>query len=86
MDDCCMVPAPGQTQGCGTARSAFDVAVLGAGTMGFSAAIHAVEAGKTVALVCDGTCVSVAECARRLIRFTCWTAPRSWRSKPCPRV
>jgi len=50
-DDCC---AP---------KGEFDLAVVGAGSAGFSAAITAAEAGKRVALIGDGTiggtCVNV---------------------------
>lgn len=55
MHDCCTIPGPG--------RSDFDLAVVGAGSAGFSAAITAAEAGKRVALIgyglIGGTCVNV---------------------------
>ncbi len=55
MTDCCSIPSPGQ--------SGFDLAVIGAGSAGFSAAITAAEAGKQVALIghglIGGTCVNV---------------------------
>jgi len=55
MHDCCSIPGPG--------RSDFDLAVIGAGSAGFSAAIAAAEAGKRVALIghglIGGTCVNV---------------------------
>ena len=55
MNDCCSAPGPG--------RSDFDLAVIGAGSAGFSAAITAAEAGKRVALIghglIGGTCVNV---------------------------
>jgi mercuric reductase len=53
MDDCCTIPA----------RNDFDLAVIGAGSAGFSAAITASEAGKRVALIglglIGGTCVNI---------------------------
>jgi len=53
MHDCCAIPGPG----------VFDIAVIGAGSAGFSASITAVEAGKRVALIghglIGGTCVNV---------------------------
>jgi mercuric reductase len=55
MDDCCTIPEP--------RREVFDLAVIGAGSAGFSAAITAAEAGKRVALIghgtIGGTCVNV---------------------------
>ena len=55
MHDCCTIPGPG--------RSDFDLAVIGAGSAGFSASITATEAGKRVALIghglIGGTCVNV---------------------------
>lgn len=55
MKDCCSIPGPG--------LSDFDLAVIGAGSAGFSAAITAAEAGKRVALIghglIGGTCVNV---------------------------
>ena len=55
MNDCCTIPGPDQSN--------FDLAVIGAGSAGFSAAITAVEAGKRVALIghglIGGTCVNV---------------------------
>ena len=55
MNDCCTIPGPG--------RSEFDLAVIGAGSAGFSAAITAAEAGKRVALIghglIGGTCVNI---------------------------
>jgi mercuric reductase len=55
MDDCCSTPGPG--------RSDFDLAVIGAGSAGFSAAITAVEGGKRAALIghglIGGTCVNI---------------------------
>ena len=54
-DDCC-------TSSCSD-RSDFDLAVIGAGSAGFSAAITAAEAGKRVALIghglIGGTCVNI---------------------------
>ncbi len=53
MNDCCTLPR----------RDGFDVAVVGAGSAGFSAAITAAEAGARVALIghgtIGGTCVNV---------------------------
>ena len=53
--DCCTIPGP--------SRSEFDLAVIGAGSAGFSAAITAAEAGKQVALIghglIGGTCVNI---------------------------
>ena len=53
MNDCCTIPGTG----------VFDIAVIGAGSAGFSAAITAAEAGKRVALIghglIGGTCVNV---------------------------
>ena len=53
MDDCCTTPA----------RNDFDLAVIGAGSAGFSAAITASEAGLRVALIghglIGGTCVNI---------------------------
>lgn len=55
MNDCCTPPGP--------ARNIFDIAVIGAGSAGFSAAITAAEAGKRVALIghglIGGTCVNI---------------------------
>jgi mercuric reductase len=55
MNDCCTQPGP--------ARNDFDLAVIGAGSAGFSAAITAAEAGKRVVLIghglIGGTCVNV---------------------------
>ena len=55
MNDCCTISGPG--------RNDFDLAVIGAGSAGFSAAITAAEAGKRVALIghglIGGTCVNV---------------------------
>lgn len=55
MHDCCTIPGPN--------RSDFDLAVIGAGSAGFSAAITAAEAGRRVALIghglIGGTCVNV---------------------------
>lgn len=55
MHDCCTIPGPEPRH--------FDLAVIGAGSAGFSAAITAAEAGKTVALIghgrIGGTCVNV---------------------------
>lgn len=55
MNDCCTIPGPDQNN--------FDLAVIGAGSAGFSAAITAAEAGKRVALIghglIGGTCVNV---------------------------
>ena len=54
-DDCCTTPA--------ARGDAYDLAVIGAGSAGFSAAITAAEAGKRVALIghgtIGGTCVNV---------------------------
>ena len=54
-DDCCTVSGPD--------RDDFDLAVIGAGSAGFSAAITAAEAGKRVALIghglIGGTCVNI---------------------------
>jgi len=53
--DCCTVP--------GNGKNDFDLAVIGAGSAGFSASITAAEAGKRVALIghglIGGTCVNV---------------------------
>lgn len=53
--DCCTIPGPGPDN--------FDLAVIGAGSAGFSAAITAADAGKRVALIghglIGGTCVNV---------------------------
>ena len=53
--DCCVIPASG--------RNEFDLAVIGAGSAGFSASITAAEAGKRVALIghglIGGTCVNI---------------------------
>jgi len=53
--DCCPLPASGQND--------FDLAVIGAGSAGFSASITAAEAGKRVALIghglIGGTCVNI---------------------------
>ena len=53
MNDCCTIPGTG----------VFDIAVIGAGSAGFSAAITVAEAGKRVALIghglIGGTCVNV---------------------------
>lgn len=55
MNDCCTIPRPDQ--------NTFDLAVIGAGSAGFSASITAAEAGKRVALIghglIGGTCVNV---------------------------
>lgn len=55
MDDCCSTPRHGADH--------FDIAVIGAGSAGFSASITAAEAGKSVALIghgtIGGTCVNV---------------------------
>lgn len=55
MSDCCSIPGPG--------RNDFDLAVIGAGSAGFSASITVAEAGKRVALIghglIGGTCVNV---------------------------
>ncbi|MDP3958790.1 MAG: mercury(II) reductase [Pseudorhodobacter sp.] len=55
MNDCCTIPGPDQ--------NTFDVAVIGAGSAGFSAAITVAEAGRRVALIghglIGGTCVNV---------------------------
>ncbi|MCA0273540.1 MAG: mercury(II) reductase [Proteobacteria bacterium] len=55
MNDCCTQSGPDQNN--------FDLAVIGAGSAGFSAAITAAEAGKRVALIghglIGGTCVNV---------------------------
>ena len=55
MNDCCTIPGPDQNK--------FDLAVIGAGSAGFSAAITAAEAGKRVALIghglIGGTCVNI---------------------------
>lgn len=55
MNDCCTIPRPDQNN--------FDLAVIGAGSAGFSASITAAEAGKRVALIghglIGGTCVNV---------------------------
>ena len=55
MNDCCTIPGPDQ--------NTFDLAVIGAGSAGFSASITAAEAGKRVALIghglIGGTCVNV---------------------------
>ena len=67
MNDCC-VPA---TDG----RSAYDLAVIGAGSAGFAAAITAADQGARVALIghgtIDGTCVNTG-CvpSKTLIRAT----------------
>ena len=54
-DDCCTISGPD--------RNDFDLAVIGAGSAGFSAAITAAEAGKRVALIGNGliggTCVNI---------------------------
>jgi len=56
MDDCCASGAPKVNGG-------FDLAVIGAGSAGFSAAIAAAELGAQVALIgggtIGGTCVNV---------------------------
>jgi len=56
-DDCCTIPVAT------TSVNEFDVAVIGAGSAGFSASITAAEAGKRVALIghglIGGTCVNV---------------------------
>ena len=48
---------------CCTSKAGFDLAVIGAGSAGFSAAITAAEAGKSVALIghglIGGTCVNI---------------------------
>jgi ribulose 1,5-bisphosphate synthetase/thiazole synthase len=50
------------TDHCCAAKGGFDLAVIGAGSAGFSAAITAAEAGKQVALIghgkVGGTCVN----------------------------
>ncbi|WP_297780658.1 mercury(II) reductase [uncultured Roseovarius sp.] len=55
MNDCCTNPERGQ--------DSFDLAVIGAGSAGFSASITAAEAGKRVALIghglIGGTCVNI---------------------------
>jgi len=55
MNDCCTIPRPDQ--------NSFDMAVIGAGSAGFSAAITVADAGKRVALIgyglIGGTCVNV---------------------------
>lgn len=55
MNDCCLIPEPGPDN--------FELAVIGAGSAGFSAAITAAEAGKRVALIghglIGGTCVNI---------------------------
>lgn len=55
MNDCCTIPGPDQ--------NSFDLAVIGAGSAGFSASITAADAGKRVALIghglIGGTCVNV---------------------------
>ena len=55
MNDCCTIPGPDQNN--------FDLAVIGAGSAGFSAAITVADAGKRVALIgyglIGGTCVNV---------------------------
>ena len=55
MNDCCTIPQSDQ--------NTFDLAVIGAGSAGFSAAITAAEGGKRVALIghgtIGGTCVNV---------------------------
>lgn len=55
MNDCCTIPCPDQ--------NSFDLAVIGAGSAGFSASITAAEAGKRVALIghglIGGTCMNV---------------------------
>ena len=55
MNDCCTIPRPDQ--------NSFDMAVIGAGSAGFSASITAAGAGKRVALIghglIGGTCVNV---------------------------
>lgn len=55
MNDCCTIPGP--------AQNSFDLAVIGAGSAGFSAAITVADAGKRVALIghglIGGTCVNV---------------------------
>ncbi len=54
--DCCSVAAKGGSEG-------FDLAVIGAGSAGFSAAIRGAELGARVALIghgtIGGTCVNV---------------------------
>jgi len=56
MDDCCASDAPKRNGG-------YDLAVIGAGSAGFSAAIAAAELGAQVALIgggtIGGTCVNV---------------------------
>ena len=56
-DDCCTIPVAT------TSANDFDLAVIGAGSAGFSASITAAEAGKRVALIghglIGGTCVNV---------------------------
>ncbi len=55
--DCCTIPAERSGQ------DVFDIAVIGAGSAGFSASITAAEAGKRVALIghglIGGTCVNI---------------------------
>src|SRR5579863_2098494 len=55
--DCCT------TRGAGIGNSAYDLAVIGAGSAGFSAAIAAAELGAQVALIghgtIGGTCINV---------------------------
>jgi mercuric reductase len=74
MSDCCNPPA----------RDEYDVAVIGAGSAGFSAAITAAELGASVALIghgtIGGTCVNVG-CvpSKTLIRTP---LSRHWRGNP----
>ena len=60
MDDCCAANPGGNGDGNG---GGYDLAVIGAGSAGFSAAITAAEAGARVALIGEGiiggTCVNV---------------------------
>src|SRR5713101_809678 len=68
MDDCCASDAPKRNGG-------YDLAVIGAGSAGFSAAITAAELGAQVALIghgtIGGTCVNIG-CvpSKTLIRAT----------------
>jgi mercuric reductase len=59
MTDCCAH----QETACGTSRNSYDLAVIGAGSAGFSAAITAAEQGAHVALIgygtIGGTCVNI---------------------------
>src|SRR5579883_2449283 len=59
MTDCCTH----QETACRTSRDRYDIAVIGAGSAGFSAAITAAEQGAHVALIgygtIGGTCVNI---------------------------